>query len=121
MINSQRIVPITAVDLISMYGLILKLAAGTAPSKLDASDVEGNFSQATNSATVLCSEPVKTLTFGGTVSAATVYFVAGYDYKGFAKTGATLTEAGVDVVADGRTLYSATLSSGTLTFAVVGF
>lgn len=121
MINNDRIVPITAVDLITMYGLVLKLAAATAPTALDATDTAGDFSQTTNSATVLCSEPVKAFNFGSSVTAATVYFVAGYDYAGFTKTGATLTNAGVDVVADGRTLYSATLSSGTLTFAKVGF
>ena len=30
MINTERIVPITETDLISMYGVILKLAASTA-------------------------------------------------------------------------------------------
>lgn len=125
MINNDRIVPITAVDLISMYGLILAAAAaaasGTAPTKIDATDTAGDFTQATNSATVIASEPVKAFTFGSSVTAATVYFVPAYDYTGFTKTGATITPAGVDVVADGRTLYSATLSSGTLTFAKVGF
>ncbi len=121
MINTDRIVPITAVDLISMYGLILKLAASTAPTALAATDTAGDFTQSTNSATVLASEPVKSFTFGSSVTAATVYFVPAYDYAGFTKTGATLTEAGATVQADGRTLYSATLSSGTLTFAKVGF
>lgn len=124
MINNNRIVPITAIDLMTNYGLILAAAAaaasGTAPTKLDATDTAGDFSQTTNSATVLCSEPVKTLTFGSSVTAATVYFVPAYDYKGFTKTGATITVSG-DVDADGRTLYSATLSSGTLTIAKVGF
>lgn len=121
MINNNRIVPITTIDLITMYGLILKLAASTAPEALEAIDTAGDFAQDTNSKTVLCNEPVKSVTFGSSVTAATVYFVPAYDYKGFTKTGATLTEAGVDVDADGRTLYSATLSSGTLTFAKVGF
>lgn len=120
MINNDRIVPITAVDLLTMYGLILKLAANTAPTALDATDTAGDFSQTTNSATVICSEPVKTLNFGSSVTAATVYFVPGYDYTGFTKTGATLTVTG-DVVADGRTLYSATLSTNALTIAKVGF
>lgn len=120
MINQNRIVPITAVDLITMYGLILKVGS-ISVTALDAVDTAGDFSQTTNSATVLCSEPVKEFTFGATVSAGTVYFVPAYDYVGFKKTGATLTEAGVTVDADGRTLYSATLSSGTLTFAKVGF
>lgn len=119
MINQNRIVPITAVDLITMYGLILKVGS-VSVTKL-AATAPGEFTQATNSATVLCSEPVKEFTFGADVSAGTVYFVPAYDYVGFKKTGATLTEAGATVDADGRTLYSATLSSGTLTFAKVGF
>ena len=120
MINNDRIVPITAIDLITMYGLVLKLALDSAPTKLDAADTAGDFSQATNSATVLCSEPVKALNFGSSVSAGTVYFVPALDYKGFTKTGATLTVTG-DVDADGRTLYSATLSTNALTIAKVGF
>lgn len=120
MINNDRIVPITSIDLITMYGLILKLAATTAPTKLDATDTAGDFSQTTNSATVLCSEPVKTLNFGSGVTAATVYFVPSYDYEGFTKTGATLTTTGT-VAADGRTLYSATLSTNALTLAKVAF
>lgn len=121
MINTDRIVPIQKIDLISMYGLILKLAASTAPTKLDSGTIDGEFSQTTNSATVLCSEPLKSLNFGSDVTAATVYFVPTYDYKGFTKTSATITTAGADVVADGVTLYSATLSTNTLTFAKVGF
>lgn len=123
MINNDRIVPITTVDLISMYGLILAAAAaaasGTAPTALNATDTAGDFAQSTNSATVLASEPVKTLNFGSSVTAATVYFVPAYDYAGFTKTGATLTVTG-DVAADGRTLYKATLSTNTLTIAKVG-
>ena len=121
MINTDRIVPIQKIDLISMYGLILKLAASTAPAKLDSGTIDGEFLQTTNSATVLCSAPLKSLNFGSDVTAATVYFVPAYDYKGFTKTSATITTAGVDVVADGVTLYSATLSTNTLTFAKVGF
>ena len=124
MINNDRIVPITAQDLLTMYGTILAAAAaaasGTAPTKLDATDTAGDFAQSTNSATVIASEPVKTLTFGSSVTAATVYFVPAYDYAGFAKTGATLTVSG-EVAADGRTLSKATLSTNALTIAKVGF
>ena len=121
MINNDRIVPITKIDLISMYGLVLVMSLDSAPTKLDAADTAGDFSQTTNSATVICSEPVKSFNFGSSVTAGTVYFVPALDYAGFTKTGATLTIAGATVEADGRTLYSATLSSGTLTFAKVGF
>lgn len=121
MINNDRIVPITAVDLISMYGLILSLAAETAPTAIDATDTAGDFVQSTNSSTVIASEPVKSFNFGSSVTAGTVYFVPAYDYTGFSINGTTATTAGDTVSADGRTLYSATLSSGTITVAKVGF
>ena len=121
MINTDRIVPIPKIDSILMYGLILKLAANTVPTKIDLATIDGVVSQTTNSATVLCSVPLKSLNFGSDVTAATVYFVPAYDYKGFTKTSATITTAGADVAADGVTLYSATLSTNTLTFAKVGF
>lgn len=123
MINTNRIVPITATDLITNYGVILAAAtaaaSGTAPTKLSAGNAAGTFAQSTNSASVLCDEPVKTLTFGSSVTAATVYFVPAYDYKGFDKTGATLTVTGT-VDADGSTLYKATLSTNALTIAKIG-
>ena len=119
MINNDRIVPITKTDLLTNYGTMLKIA-NVSVTALDATDVNGDFEQTTNSATVICSEPVKSLNFGSSVTAATVYFVPAYDYKGFTKTSATLTVTG-DVTADGNTLYSATLSSNALTIAKVGF
>lgn len=119
MINNDRIVPVTKTDLLTLYGTVLK-AASVSVTALNASDAEGNFAQDTNSATVICSEPVKTLNFGSSVTAATVYFIAAYDFKEFTKTGATLTVTGT-VDADGSTLYSATLSTNALTIAKVGF
>lgn len=121
MINSERIVPITVIDLISMYGLILKLAAATAPEALAATTVLGDFTVSTNSKTYLATEPVRSLNFGSGVTAGTVYFVPAYDYTGFSLNGTATETAGEDVIADGRTLYSATLSSSTVTIATVGF
>lgn len=121
MINNYRIVPITAVDLLTMYGLVLAVGLDSAPTKLDATDTKGDFTQATNSATVICSEPVKSFNFGSSVTAGTVYFVPAYDYSGFSINGTATATAGATVEADGRTLYSATLSSGTITVAKVGF
>lgn len=123
MINDARIVPVTAIDLISMYGFVLAAAAaaasGTAPEKLAATDV-AEFTVSTNSKTYIAAEPVKKLNFGSSITAGTIYFVPAFDFVGFTKDGATLTVSG-DVVADGRTLYSATLSTNALTIAKVGF
>ena len=119
MINQDRIVPVTKTDLLTLFGTTLKIAS-VSVTALNAADVEGNFAQDTNSATVICSEPVKSLNFGSSVTAATVYFIPAYDYKGFTKTSAELTVTG-DVDADGATLYTATLSTNALTIAKVGF
>lgn len=120
MINSDRIVPVTAIDLISLYGLIIK-AAGPTLTAVNAKTVDGQFDVETAANALICSEPVKSLDFASSLNSATIYFVPAYDYKGFTKNGAAVTKAGVDVVADGRTLYTATLSTSTVTFAKVGF
>lgn len=123
MINNERIVPITSIDLISMYGFALVAAAaaasGTAPEKLEATDI-AEFDVTTANKTYIAAEPVKKLTFGASITAGTVYFVPALDYEGFVKTGATLTVSG-DVAADGRALYKAVLSTNTLTITKVGF
>ena len=118
MINQDRIVPVQKVDLLTLYGNILKIA-NVSVTALASSGI-GNFEQTTNSATVIANEPVKAFNFGSSVTAATVYFIPDANYKGFTKTGATLTVSG-DVVADGVTLYTATLSTNALTIAKVGF
>lgn len=120
MINNDRIVPVTAVDLISLYGLILKVGS-VSVTALDATTTDGQFTQSANNATVLASEPVKTLDFASGVTAGTVYFVPAYDYSGFTLAGVATTTAGATVEADGRTLYSATLANGVVTIAKVGF
>lgn len=114
----DRIVPVINTNLLYLYGIMLKDVSSI--EKLDAT-APAEFALATNSKVVLCSEPVAKMTLGGSVSAATVYFVPALDFvkENFTKTGATLTYSGT-VVADGASLYSATLSSGTLTFAKIG-
>lgn len=118
MINADRIVPVQKVDLLTLYGNILKIA-NVSVSSLASTGI-GVFSQTNNSATVICNEPVKEFNFGSSVTAATVYFIPDADYQGFTKTGATLTVSG-EVDADGVTLYTATLSTNALTIAKVGF
>lgn len=119
MINTNRVVPVTQTDLITLYSVILTLAAATAPEKIAPTD-PGVFSQGTNSKHVLCSEPVKSFNFASTATAGTVYFVASHDYEGFSLSGTKTATAGTTVVPDGRTLYKAVLSSGTITVTQVG-
>lgn len=121
MINANRVVPITQVDLISMYGLILlQDSNNSAMTALQASTVDGQFA-ITTTGVKLAAQPVKTVNI--TAASATLYFVPAYDYVGFTVNGsaATIADNDVTVEPDGHTLYKAVLSSGTITITKVGF
>ena len=120
MINADRIVPITQVDLISMYGLILLQASGNSSmAALQADTIDGQFSCGTGMH--LAAQPVKSCDFTG--ASGTLYFVPDYAYEGFTKSGAAVTIADNDVVVepDGHSLYKAVLASNTVTITKVGF
>lgn len=124
MINTDRIVPVVATDLISLYGLILKqdTTNNSSLTKLEAGEI-GEFQITSGSNPLICNEPAKVIDIDATassVSACTVYFVPAYDYKGFTVDGVAATPVG-DVDADGRTLYKAVLSSSTITITKQGF
>ena len=124
MINTERIVPVVSIDLISLYGLILKqdTTNNSSLTALDASD-PGVFQIKSGSAPLLADEPAVTIDIDATassVSACTVYFVPALDYKGFTIDGAKVTPTGA-VDADGRTLYKAVLATGAITITKVGF
>lgn len=125
MINKDRIVPVQATDLLSLYGLILKMDTtnNSTLAKLDALDVDGAFQVKSGSAPLLCSQPAEAIDIDATassVSSATIYFVPAYDYKGFTIDGSAVTPTG-SVDADGVTLYKAVLSTGAITITKVGF
>lgn len=127
MINNDRIVPIQKQDLITMYGTIINLIAKSGGEDtipvLEASTVDGAFSvTGTGDAGVkLANQPVQSLDFASGVTAGTVYFVAAYDFTGITVAGAaaTIAEGSATVNPDGATLYTATLSSGTVTIAAI--
>lgn len=119
MINQDRIVPVMATDLITLYGLILKVGSVDV-SALDVVDTAGDFSVTDDAATLLASEPVGSLDFGEDVSTSTVYFVPAYDYAGFTINGVAASTTG-EVNADGATLYKAVLASNAVTITQVGF
>lgn len=119
MINTERIVPVQATDLVTLYGTIMKLA-GTSVTAVQATN-PGVFNLTSGSGNLLAAEPIKTLDFGEDVTSAVVYFVPAYDYSGFTIAGVAATPSGATVNPDGRTLYAATLSSGSITIAQVGF
>lgn len=125
MINSDRIVPVSAIDLITLYGLILKqdTTNNSTLAALNALNVEGDFKITSGSAPLLASQPVKSIDIDATassVTAATIYFVPAYDYKGFTIDGSAITPTGT-VDADGRTLYKAVLATGAVTITKAGF
>lgn len=127
MINKDRIVPIQKQDLLSMYATIFNgisiAAGGTAVPILQATTVDGEFS-VTGTGDVkdlFANQPVKTLDFASGVTAGAVYFVADYDYAGITVAGAaaTIAEGSATVNPDGATLYSAALSSGSVTITAI--
>lgn len=121
MINQNRIVPVQATDLISLYGLILTMNSDNADlTALAATTTDGQFEVTDGSDPLIASEPVATCDFGEDVSSATLYFVPAYDYVGFTLNGVAVTPTG-DVNPDGRSLYKAVLADGAITITQVGF
>ena len=122
MINENRIVPVTKTDLLTLYGNILTIA-GTSVSAVSAVNANGDFVvEATGDAgNVIANEPVKSVDFAEGVTAAVVYFIPNYNYAGFSIDGTDVVTAGATVDPDGVTLYTATLSSSTVTIVKVGF
>ena len=119
MINTDRIVSIDKIDRLSQIGESLTLF-GTSYTKLAANDVEGNFTVTGtgDAGNLLANQPAKTIDFADGVTAAVVYFIADYAFRGFSIAGTEVTATG-NIVADGVTLYKATLASGAVTVVSV--
>lgn len=119
MINKDRIVPVQATDLITLYALILKQDSNNATlAKVDAENAEGDFAITAAATPLICSEPAKVIDLAAAVTSATIYFVPTYDFEGITLAGVAAEIADVD--ADGNTLYKAVLSSGSVTVTKVG-
>lgn len=122
MINTNRIVPVQKIDLLSLVGTILNIA-NVSYTVLAASTVEGAFSVTGTGAagTKLADQPVQTLDFASGVTGGTVYFVAAYDYAGITVAGAaaTIASGSATVNPDGVTLYKAVLATGEVTITAV--
>lgn len=119
MINSNRIIPAEKCDLLTTIAREMALA-GTSYTKISATDI-GRFNPTSGSGNMLADEPLKSLNFGASVTTAVIYFVADYNYEGFAVNGTAVTTSGATVDPDGVTLYTATLSGGAVAIAKVGF
>lgn len=120
MINNDRIVPVTATDLLSLYAVILKAASVTLTVAEASHPGVFEVAAAPQSGSLIASEPVKSIDLGENVSAVTVYFVPAYDYEGFTLAGTAVETSGDEVVADGHSLYLATFSSGAVSIAAKG-
>lgn len=122
MINTSRIVPVQATDLITLYGLILKqdTTNNSSLAAVQAANAEGDFAITSAATPLLCAEPAKTIDFAAAVTSATIYFVPAYDYAGFTLAGVKTTPTG-DVTADGCTIYKAVLATGAVTITKCGF
>lgn len=120
MINENRIVPIQAIDLISLYGLILLQDSNNADLTAVQATNPGIFEITEADDPLIAAEPIETCDFGEDVSAATLYFVPAYNFSGFTLNGTAVTPTG-DVNPDGRTLYKAVLASSAITITQVGF
>lgn len=125
MINKDRIVPIVKTDLLSAYGTMLTLA-GFSYDILKSSDIPGNFSVtgSGDAGNFLCDQPVRSLDIPADVTDCMVFFVADYDFGGLTVAGAapTFDEEGYTndtILPDCATLYSAFLTSGTVTVNAV--
>ena len=119
MINKDRIVPVMATDLISLYAVILKQDSNNAPlAKATAKSAEGDFEITSAATPLLLNEPAKSIDLAAEVTSATLYFVPAYNFEGISLAGVKAEIADVD--ADGATLYSATLADSAVTVAKVG-
>lgn len=119
MINTDRIVQVSVIDLLTLYGNIMTLA-GTSVSAVSATN-PAVFELTEGSGNLLADEPVKILDFGSGITSAVVYFIPALDFEGFSIAGTAATTEGATVNPDGRTLYTATLADSAITIAKVGF
>lgn len=119
MINNNRIVPVTKIDLLSLYATMLKIA-GNDFTVLEAGNVDGDFAIIGASENALfANQPVKSVECGAATADFSMYFVAAYDFKGFSYNGTVIETTGDTVVPDAATLYMAASSSGSITITNV--
>ena len=110
MINTNRIIPIQAIDRLSAIGEIMTLAEKEYTA-VAADDIEGDFT-VSGTGTSLLNQAAKKINFTG--ASGTVLFVPGYSWEGFEVNGAAVESEG-EITADCTTLYKAVLASGAVT------
>lgn len=112
MISKERVVPVKAADLLSIYATQLKLVfryktGSTTFIVLDPVDTEGHFvvPDDVESAIYFASQPAKKISFAGETNPVEIYFVPDYGFEGF---GADVDETNSDAIdAESADLYIA--------------
>lgn len=121
MINNDRIVPVQATDLVSLYAVILAQDSNNSSlAKKAADNAEGDFTVvSTDGSLLLADEPAKSIDFATGYSSGAIYFVPAYSFTGFKVAGVDVVATGT-VKADGCSLYKATLSTGAVSVEKIG-
>lgn len=106
MINKDRIVPVTATDLLTLF-YAYQAASGSKYVLATTFEIGVYDFQTAASGSVLCSEPVKKMNIGSEFGQ-TVYFIPDRDFEGITYNGAdaTFDSEGDEIIADGASLYA---------------
>lgn len=126
MINKDRIVPVTATDLITLYSVLVgfMMQSNATLNKIDPTTVDGvfEFVEATTGPVIL-SQPAKEIKVASTVETVSFMFVPDYTFEGVTVDGVAMpvAEGSAAVEPDGYSFYGATVASGTVTYKKFGF
>ena len=114
MINTNKVVPVEKIDLLTLYGNVLNIAGKSITAVAETGVTSG-------SGNMLAKAPVTSFDFGASVTAAVLYFIPAYDYVGFSIAGTAVEPESGSAVVDtkGVDLYTATLADGKVTIASV--
>lgn len=128
MINKDRIVPVTATDLLTLFYTINSIAANGNKYVLATTSKIGVYDfQATGLAnSIICSEPVKKMNIGLGFQGS-IYFIPDYDFEGITYNGApaVFNSETDEIIADGASCYLAFYDAdksavGVINFSAVG-
>lgn len=123
MINKDRIVPVTATDLISLYSVCAGVSVPVI--KIDPSTIDGVFdiTEWPSGGAIFASQPVKEIRLAATIGNGQLYFVPDYTFDGVTVDGEALplAEGSAEVVPDGCSLYRAATDGSTVMYQKLGF
>lgn len=122
MINNDRIVPIQAIDLLTLIyteqGINSSKFALATTNKVGCFDIQTD----PDAGSYLCAEPVKEMNISSSVTTG-IYFIPDYDFKGITVDGnpAALITDSDDIIADGVSLYLVSYDGGEAALDIVSF